>query len=95
MSWFHSEGEGVFILTVYVQPGAKRTEAVGLHGDALKIKIAAVPREGKANVALVSYLADCFEVPRNQVLLKQGEKSRHKVVTILQARHAPDTLFQG
>ena len=95
MSWFRSEGDGVFILTVYVQPGAKRTEVVGLHGDALKIKIAAAPLAGKANTALLNYLADCFEVPSNQVLLKQGAKSRHKVVAILQARHAPDTLFQG
>ncbi|MDC8444646.1 MAG: DUF167 family protein [Nitrosomonas sp.] len=95
MNWFHSEGDGVFILTVYVQPGAKRTEAAGLHGNALKIKIAAAPVEGKANIALLNYLASCFEVPRAQVLLKQGEKSRYKVVMILQAKHAPDTLFQG
>jgi uncharacterized protein len=95
MSWFHSDGDGIFILTVYVQPGAKRTEAVGLHGNALKIKIAAAPFEGKANAALLNYLADCFKVPRNQVLLKHGEKSRYKIVKILQARHAPDTLFQG
>lgn len=94
MSWFHREGNGVFILTVYVQPGAKRTEVVGLHGNALKIKIAAAPVEGKANIALLNYLADCFEVSSNQVMLKQGAKSRYKVVTILQTRHAPDTLFQ-
>jgi uncharacterized protein (TIGR00251 family) len=95
MSWFYSEGDGVYILSLYIQPGARRTEAVGLHGDAMKIKVAAVPIESKANAALLNYLADCFEVPLNQVLLKQGRKSRRKVVAILQTRHHPDTLFQG
>ena len=94
MNWFRREGQKDFILTLHIQPGAKRTEAVGLHGDAMKIKLAAAPIEGKANAALISYLAECFEVPRNQVVLKQGEKSRRKVVMILQSRHSPDTLFQ-
>ncbi len=94
MNWFHSAGGGDFILTLHIQPGAKRTKAVGLHGDAMKIKLAAAPIEGKANVALLKYLADCFEVPRNQVVLKQGEKSRRKIVMVLQSRHSPDTLFQ-
>ncbi len=95
MNWFHSEGGGIFILTLYIQPGARRTEAVGLHGDAMKIKLAAAPIEGKANAALLKYLADCFEVPRNQVVLKQGEKSRRKIVMILQSKRSPDTLFQA
>ncbi len=94
MNWFHSEGGGVFILTLYIQPGARRTEVVGLHGGAMKIKLAAAPVEGKANAALLKYLADCFEVSRNQVVLKQGEKSRRKTVMILQSKHSPDTLFQ-
>lgn len=95
MSWFYSEGDGIYVLSLYIQPRARRTEAVGLHGDAMKIKVAAVPVEDKANAALLNYLADCFEVPFNQVLLKQGGKSRRKVVKILQTKYAPDTIFQG
>ncbi|MCW5618073.1 MAG: YggU family protein [Nitrosomonas sp.] len=94
MNWFRSEGGSVFVLTLYIQPGARRTEAAGLHGDAMKIKLAAAPVEGKANVVLLKYLADCFEVPLNQVMLKQGEKSRRKIVVILHSRHSPDALFQ-
>lgn len=94
MSWFRYDDAQNFVLTLHVQPGAKRTEAIGLHGDALKIKLAAAPVEGKANAALLKYLAECFEVPRNQVVLKYGEKSRRKTVMILKSRHSPDTLFR-
>jgi len=94
MIWFRSEGQDDFVLTLHIQPGAKRTEAVGLHGDAMKIKLAAAPVEGKANAALLNYLAECFEVPRSQVVLKQGEKSRRKVVIIKQSKHSPDSLFK-
>ncbi|MHB1301370.1 MAG: DUF167 domain-containing protein, partial [Burkholderiales bacterium] len=46
--WFRQEGAGI-TLTLHVQPGAKKTEVAGLHGDALKIRLAAPPVEGKAN----------------------------------------------
>ncbi|MCB1934329.1 MAG: YggU family protein [Nitrosomonas sp.] len=94
MNWFRCEGHSDFVLTLHIQPGAKRTEPAGLHGDAMKIKLAAAPVEGKANLALLKYLADCFEVPRHQVVLKQGEKSRRKVVIIKQSKHSPDSLFE-
>lgn len=94
MNWYRYDDAHNFVLTLHVQPGAKRTEAIGLHGDALKIKLAAAPMEGKANAALLKYLAECFEVPRSHVVLKHGEKSRRKIVMIMQSRHSPDTLFQ-
>jgi uncharacterized protein (TIGR00251 family) len=80
-AWFRIHNE-VLTLTLHVQPGAKRTEVVGLHGDALKIKLAAPPVEGKANEALLRYIADAFAVPLRNVTLLQGEQSRHKVVAI-------------
>lgn len=82
------------ILTLYLQPGAKRTEAVGLHGDALKIRLAAAPIEGAANAALVEYLADIFGVPRRQVMLKQGSRSRRKIVEIDGSTRRADTLWK-
>ncbi|MCB1983988.1 MAG: YggU family protein [Burkholderiales bacterium] len=94
MNWFRCDDARNYVLTLHVQPGAKRTEAIGLHGDALKIKLAAAPIEGKANAALLKYLAECFEVPQNQVLIRNGEKSRRKTVMILQSRHSPDSLFR-
>lgn len=93
--WWRLDAEKQrLILTLYLQPGAKRTEAVGLHGDALKIKLAAAPIEGAANAALVEYLADIFGVPQRQVMLKQGIKSRRKVIEINHAVRGPDALFK-
>lgn len=69
-------------LTLHVQPGAKKTEACGEHGEALKIRLAAPPVDGKANSALVAWLADRFDLPRRDVVLCSGEKNRHKLVEL-------------
>jgi len=91
-SWFRHHN-GIVTLTLHVQPGAKRTEVVGLHGEALKIKLAAPPVEGKANEALLRYLADHFAVPLRQIELKQGGQSRHKVIAISGSTIDPLTLL--
>lgn len=82
-------------LNLYVQPGAKHTEAAGMHADALKIRLAAAPVEGKANAALLEFLAHAFDVPLRQVGLKQGEHSRRKVVQIERPRRGPEALLQA
>lgn len=94
MAWFRYDTENNLILTLHIQPGAKNTEAVGLHGDALKIKLAAVPADGKANSALLKFLALRFDVPITRVILKHGDKSRHKVILIQQPETGPEILFQ-
>ena len=76
-AWF-SRADGVITLSLHVQPGAKRTEVQGLHGDALKIRLAAPPIEGRANQELVRFLAECFQVPQRNVSLIAGETSRQK-----------------
>jgi uncharacterized protein (TIGR00251 family) len=78
------------VLRIHVQPGAKKTEAAGRHGDALKLRLAAPPVEGKANLALIEFLADAFGVPRRQVTLLSGEKSREKRVRIEAPLRRPD-----
>ena len=92
--WRLDAEEQRLTLTLYIQPGAKRTEAVGLQGDALKIRLAAAPVEGAANAALMEFLADIFGVPKRQVVLKQGARSRRKVIEINHAVHGPDALFK-
>ena len=62
MNWYRRENNGKLILSLYIQPGAKNTQFAGLHGDALKISLAAPPIEGKANKALIKFLANCFQV---------------------------------
>lgn len=80
--WFRLAADGRLSLTLHIQPGAKKTELAGLHGDALKIRLAAPPVDGKANDALLRYLADTLDRPRADVVLKSGQSSRRKVVEI-------------
>lgn len=93
MSWYRCDDDHNLILTLYIQPGAKRTELAGLHGDALKIKLAAPPVEGRANRVLLKFLAERFQVPLCHVSIKQGEHSRHKVIEIYRPALPPQVLF--
>lgn len=93
MGWYRYDDANNLVLTLHIQTGAKNTEAAGLHGDALRIKLAAAPVEGKANAALLKFLAKHFDVPLCQVMLKQGDKSRHKVIVIQQPGCSPDVLY--
>lgn len=93
-TWYrYHPGNNILTLTLHVQPGAKRTEVAGLHGDALKIKLAAPPVEGQANDELLRYIAAVFGVPARRILLRKGQRSRHKVVEVRGASRGPDALF--
>jgi uncharacterized protein (TIGR00251 family) len=76
-----ARGSGVLLL-VSVMPNAKRTEADGLHDGALRVRLAAPPIEGRANEALVAWLAKSLGVPKRSVELLRGESSRRKQVAI-------------
>ena len=84
------EDGDALILTLHVQPGAARTEVVGTHGDALKIRLAAPPVDGRANDALRRYLADAFGVALRAVIIERGESSRRKVVRVEGPTRRPD-----
>jgi uncharacterized protein (TIGR00251 family) len=73
-------------LSVHAQPGARRTQVQGMHGDAIKVRISAPAIEGAANRALLEHLAECFQVPRNRCELLAGDAGRRKRVRIA----APD-----
>lgn len=70
------------VLTVHVQPKASRTECVGLHGEALKIRVAAPPVEGAANEELIRFVAHSLAVPASAVRIESGMSGRHKRVMI-------------
>jgi uncharacterized protein (TIGR00251 family) len=74
---------GGVTLAVRVQPGAKKTAVVGVYGEGaatqLKIAVQAPPIEGRANSAVVAFLADVFSLSRSNVELVSGESSRSKV----------------
>ena len=81
--WYRLAGDGRITLTLHIQPGAKKTEVAGLHGKALKIRLAAPPVDGKANEALIKFIADTLRLPKSAVSLKSGQSSRHKVLEIV------------
>lgn len=76
------ESNGRVRFSVRVQPRASRSEVVGEHGDAIKIRLAAPPVDGAANDALVIFLAESFAVPRRAVRILAGETSRSKIIEI-------------
>ena len=80
--WFRLAADGRITLTLHIQPGAKKTEFAGLHGDALKIRLAAPPVDGKANEALIKFVAEALGLPKSAVNLKSGQTSRHKVLEV-------------
>ncbi len=67
---------------VKVHPRAHRNAITGTVGDAVKLALTAPPVEGKANQAVIEFLADLFAIPRSSVTIASGETSRNKVVRI-------------
>lgn len=70
------------ILELHVQPGAKRSQFAGEHGGRIKVRLAAPAVEGKANEALVEFLAGHYGVPKRNVHITAGLRSRQKRVVI-------------
>ena len=70
------------ILELHVQPGASRTEFAGKHGERIKVRLAARAVDGKANEALIEFLALHFRVRKSRVRIAAGLKSRQKRVVI-------------
>ncbi len=69
-------------LRVRVSPGAARSEVVGRHGEAWKVRVAAPPEGGKANAALIELLATTLGVARSEVEVVAGHGSRDKTVEV-------------
>ena len=69
-------------LSLRVSPGARRSEVVGRHGGAWKIRVAAPPEDGRANAALCRVLADALAVPARAVTVVSGHGSRDKLVEV-------------
>jgi len=82
------------ILCIHLQPRASKDEVCSLYGDALKVRITAPPVDGKANQHLIRFLAKCFGVPKSQVNLLSGERSRNKRIQILSPTKSPDWLVR-
>lgn len=82
MSFFKKTAANLGTLSLHVQPGAKRTEIVGLHGGALKIRLHAPPVDGKANQCLIGFLSAQLRLPKRNINLVSGETSRTKLISL-------------
>lgn len=87
--------DGAVLLSLHVQPGAKKTEFSGTYGNAIKLRLAAPPVDGKANACLIAFLADYFRVPKRSVALLNGETSRSKLVRIEQVSDQSLSTFES
>ncbi len=69
-------------LAVRVHPGARKNDVAGIHAGAVKISLTTPPVDGRANEALIEFLADLLRVPRARVAIVSGATSRMKVLRI-------------
>jgi uncharacterized protein (TIGR00251 family) len=90
-AWCSALPGGVRI-AVQITPNAKKTEVVGVLDDALKLKLQAQPIEGKANEALVKYLAGMLSVPRSAVTITHGHTNKNKLVEVVSATLTPQAV---
>jgi len=81
-TWFRETESGVEIF-LHCQPGSKKTEVQGIHGERLKIRLAAPPVDGKANEILIAWLANQLGIPKAKVQLTHGLTGRQKRVQII------------
>ena len=71
-----------YSLRLHVQPNARKSQVAGLHGDALKIRIAAPAVDNKANAALIEFLSRTLGVPKSAIAIRHGETGRRKLLEI-------------
>lgn len=91
-TWYQYRNNNL-ILTLYIQPGAKHSQIVGLHGDALKIKLVSPPVDDRANEALLQFIATQLNIPLRQIKLTRGKKCRRKTVEISEYTFDPQSLL--
>ena len=74
--------DGSLLLRLHVQPRAAANGLAGLQGEMLKLRLTTPPVDGKANKAVVAYLAKLFHLPKSAFIIKSGLQSRSKTVVI-------------
>jgi uncharacterized protein (TIGR00251 family) len=82
-AWWRLDADrNILCIQVYVQPNARATEVAGVHGDALKVRLAAPPVDQRANLLLVDFLSKALALPSNAISIKRGRRGRSKLVEI-------------
>jgi uncharacterized protein (TIGR00251 family) len=84
----YSEKDGTLTFKVRVVPRASRSEIVGEHDGALRVRVAAPPVDGAANEELVRLLAQAFGVTRNAIAITAGQTAKLKTVQVVRGQPA-------
>ena len=82
MSYLSPYKDGRLLLRLYVQPKSSRNAFSGIHGDSIKLAITAPPVDGKANKAVIQFLASFFKLKKKDITIKYGLQSRTKSILI-------------
>ena len=83
MGWYrYDPARRRYTVTVHVQPNARASAVAGLHGDALKVRIAAPATDGRANATLIDFLHQWFKLPASHLRIRHGARGRRKIVEI-------------
>ena len=80
--------DGSLLLRLHVQPRAAHNQVAGLQGEALKLRLTSPPVDGKANKAVIAFLARLLDLPKSSLTLRSGLQSRTKTVRIENADEA-------
>jgi Uncharacterized conserved protein len=87
--WYrYDRATGTLSLTLHVQPNASRSAFAGMHGDALRVRVAAPAVDNKANAALLDFLRRELALPAGVLSIRHGAQGRRKVVIIAHASPA-------
>ncbi len=80
-AWIRAQPPGA-LLRLHVQPRARRTELAGPYGERLKLRVAAPPVDGKANAAIIDFLATRLAIPRHGLAIEHGDQGRDKTLFV-------------
>ncbi|MCI5114319.1 MAG: YggU family protein [Candidatus Electrothrix sp. LOE1_4_5] len=82
MPYLQTQPDGSLLLSIYVQPRSHRNAIVGLHGDAVKMRLTAPPVDGKANKAVIAFWAKSLKIPKSAITMKSGLHNRMKKILL-------------
>ena len=90
--WVFSDNQ----LTIFchIQPGAKQNQLTGLYDNCLKIQLKSPPVDGKANKALIGFLASLCSTTKSQISIKRGLTGRRKTILIQGLQEIPAKISQ-
>ena len=82
VSYLRLDKTGDVVVDIHVIPNASRTQAEGTHDGALRVRLHAPPVDGKANLALMAWVAETLGVPKRDVTLLRGQTSKRKQLQV-------------